>query len=189
MFLAKRVRRREYYLLQRTPGKVGKTFARSKFLSGCDVVMRFEEAICLSEEKLRRLEEQKAKLYMGGGEKAVQKQHAAGKQTARERLGQLFDAGSFIETGLFVQPRCTNFGMNPENFPAEGVVTGYGTVNGRLVYAAAQDFTVAGGSLGEAHAAKITTVQEAALKVGAPIIYINDSGGARIQEGVDALAG
>ena len=84
MFLAKRVRRREYYLLQRTPGKVGKTFARSKFLSGCDVVMRFEEAICLSEEKLRRLEEQKAKLYMGGGEKAVQKQHAAGKQTARE---------------------------------------------------------------------------------------------------------
>ena len=131
----------------------------------------------------------KARLREGGGEKAVAKQHAAGKQTARERLEKLFDEGSFVETGLFVKHRCTNFGMDKKEVPGEGVVTGYGTIDGRLTYAAAQDFTVIGGSLGEMHAAKIAAAQEAALKVGAPMICINDSGGARIQEGVDALAG
>lgn len=143
----------------------------------------------MSRAKQEALLEKKETLRQGGGEKAIRKQHDTGKQTARERLEQLFDEGSFVETGLFVQHRCTNFGMDKKEVPGEGVVTGYGTVNGRLVYAAAQDFTVIGGSLGEMHAAKIATAQEAALKVGAPMICINDSGGARIQEGVDALAG
>lgn len=143
----------------------------------------------MSKVKQDELLQRKEALRQGGGEKAIQKQHDAGKQTARERLEQLFDEGSFVETGLFVQHRCTNFGMDKKTAPGEGVVTGYGTVNGRLVYAAAQDFTVIGGSLGEMHAAKIATAQEAALKVGAPMVCINDSGGARIQEGVDALAG
>lgn len=136
-----------------------------------------------------RLVKHKAQIKMGGGERAVAKQHASGKYTARERLDKLFDPGSFQETGLFVHHRCTNFGMEDRFTPGEGVVTGYGTVNGRTVYAAAQDFTVMGGSLGEMHAAKIAMTQEAALKAGAPMICINDSGGARIQEGVDALAG
>lgn len=131
----------------------------------------------------------RARLREGGGEAAISKQHAAGKQTARERLEKLFDPGSFVETGLFVRHHCVNFGMTDKEIPAEGVVTGYGTICGRLTYAAAQDFTVMGGSLGNMHGAKIAAAQEAALKVGAPMICINDSGGARIQEGVDALAG
>ena len=143
----------------------------------------------MSKEKQEVLLKKKETLRQGGGEKAIEKQHAAGKMTARERLTQLFDEDSFVEIGLFVQHRCTNFGMEKKQAPGEGVVTGYGTVNGRLVYAAAQDFTVIGGSLGEMHAAKIAATQEAAMKVGAPMICINDSGGARIQEGVDALAG
>ena len=143
----------------------------------------------MSKEKQEALLKKKETLRMGGGEKSIEKQHAAGKMTARERLEMLFDEDSFVETGLFVQHRCTNFGMDKKTAPGEGVVTGYGTVNGRLVYAAAQDFTVIGGSLGEMHAAKIAVCQEAAMKVGAPMVCINDSGGARIQEGVDALAG
>ena len=143
----------------------------------------------MSKEKQELLLKKKETLRLGGGEKAIEKQHAAGKMTARERLTQLFDEDSFVEIGLFVQHRCTNFGMEKKQAPGEGVVTGYGTVNGRLVYAAAQDFTVIGGSLGEMHAAKIAAAQEAAMKVGAPMSCINDSGGARIQEGVDALAG
>lgn len=139
--------------------------------------------------KQAQLPELKARLRGADSQKAIDKQHANGKQTARERLTKLFDEGSFVETGLFVKHRCTNFGMDKKEVPGEGVVTGYGTIDGRLVYAAAQDFTVMGGSLGEMHAAKIATAQEAALKVGAPMICINDSGGARIQEGVDALAG
>ncbi len=139
--------------------------------------------------KLTELNELKLKLRSGGGEKAVEKQHSLGKMTARERLEKLFDAGTFVETGLFVKHRCTNFGMDKKESPAEGVVTGFGQINGRLTYAAAQDFTVIGGSLGEMHADKIVKCQEAAMKVGAPMICINDSGGARIQEGVDALSG
>lgn len=139
--------------------------------------------------KSEALKASRAQLKMGGGARAVAKQHAAGKYTARERLDKLFDEGSFQETGLFVRHRCSNFGMEKKEIPGEGVVTGYGTVNGRTVYAASQDFTVSGGSLGEMHAAKIAMTQEAALKAGAPMICINDSGGARIQEGVDALAG
>lgn len=140
-------------------------------------------------EKQKELIELKEKLRQGGGEKAIEKQHSLGKLTARERVAKLFDAESFVETNLFVKHRCTNFGMAERENAAEGVITGYGRINGRLVYATSQDFTVMGGSLGEMHAAKIALAQEAAMKSGAPIICINDSGGARIQEGVDALAG
>lgn len=143
----------------------------------------------MTQEKLEQLLEKKRALQLGGGEKAVERQHTNGKMTARERLDLLFDEGSFVETGLFVSHRCVNFGMQEKEVPADAVVTGYGTVDGRLVYVSAQDFTVIGGSLGEMHAAKIAAAQDAALKAGAPFICINDSGGARIQEGVDALDG
>ena len=133
--------------------------------------------------------DKKKALMLGGGEKAIEKQHSLGKYTARERIEKFFDEGTFTETGIFVKHRCTNFGMEKKDLAGDGVVTGYGKVNGRLVYAAAQDFTVVGGSLGEMHAMKIAEAQEAAMKVGAPMVCINDSGGARIQEGVDALAG
>jgi len=129
------------------------------------------------------------KIESGGGEKALQRQHESGKYTARERLAQLFDNGEFTEIDKFVKHRCVNFGMEKTDAPGEGVVTGYGTISGRLVYAYAQDFTVMGGSLGEMHAAKICKVLDLAIKMGAPCIGLNDSGGARIQEAVDALAG
>lgn len=143
----------------------------------------------MSNDKLNELIEKRKKIELGGGESAIAKQHESGKMTARERILKLLDSGSFIEMDAFVEHRCVNFGMENKTAPGEGVITGYGTIDGRLVYVFAQDFTVIGGSLGEMHAAKIVKAQEAALKVGAPIIGINDSGGARIQEGVDALAG
>ncbi|MGN0150231.1 MAG: acyl-CoA carboxylase subunit beta, partial [Clostridia bacterium] len=125
----------------------------------------------------------------GGGEAKIKKQHDANKLTARERINALLDAGSFVEVDAFVTHRCTEFGMDCVEAPGEGVVTGYGTVDGRLVYVYAQDFTVIGGSLGEMHAKKICKVMDMAAKMGAPIIGMNDSGGARIQEGIDALSG
>lgn len=143
----------------------------------------------MSNDKLNELIEKKKKVELGGGEKAIQKQHNSGKLTARERILKLLDPNSFVEMDAFVEHRCVNFGMEKKTAPGEGVVTGYGTIDGRLVYVTAQDFTVIGGSLGEMHAFKIAKAQEAALKIGAPIIGINDSGGARIQEGVDALSG
>ena len=141
------------------------------------------------QEKIELMKEKKAHIEMGGGEKRIAKQHEKGKMTARERIAKLFDEGSFVELDAFVKHRCTNFGQEKKDLPAEGVVTGYGTVDGRLVYAFAQDFTVEGGSLGEMHAKKIWKVQDLAMKMGAPIVGINDSGGARIQEAVDALSG
>jgi acetyl-CoA carboxylase carboxyltransferase component len=143
----------------------------------------------LLDDKQQALLDLKKALSSGGGEAAIERQHARGKMTARERIEKLLDEKSFVETGLFVKHRATNFGMDTKNAPGDGVVTGYGTIDGRLVYVSAQDFTVIGGSLGEMHADKIVRTQEAALKVGAPMISINDSGGARIQEGVDSLAG
>ena len=140
-------------------------------------------------EKVKELTELRAQARLGGGEKAIEKQHAKGKYTARERIAMLLDEGSFEEMDMFVEHRCTNFGMEKKHYPGDGVVTGCGTIDGRLVYAFAQDFTVEGGSLGEMHAAKIVKVQRLAMKMGAPIVGINDSGGARIQEAVDALAG
>jgi methylmalonyl-CoA decarboxylase alpha subunit len=141
------------------------------------------------QEKIQDLKSKQEKIKLGGGAKRIEKQHASGKYTARERIEKFFDAGTFVELDQFVSHRCVNFGMGEKELPGEGVVTGYGTVNGRLVYAFAQDFTVEGGSLGEMHAAKICKVLDLAMKMGAPVIGINDSGGARIQEAVDALAG
>lgn len=127
--------------------------------------------------------------YARGGEAKIQKQHDSGKKTARERINDLLDKNSFVEVDAFVTHRCSEFDMPKTKAPGEGVVTGYGTVDGRLVYVYAQDFTVIGGSLGEMHAKKICKVMDMAAKMGAPIIGINDSGGARIQEGLDALSG
>lgn len=126
-------------------------------------------------------------ILAAGGEKRVAKQHEAGKMTARERIAALLDEGSFVELDRFVKHRCTNFGQEKKELPGEGVTTGYGTIDGRLVYVFAQDFTVEGGSLGEMHAAKIVKVQRLSLKMGAPLVGLNDSGGARIQEAIDAL--
>lgn len=126
---------------------------------------------------------------IGGGEARIQKQHDQGKLTARERVTLLLDEGSFHEIGQFVEHRATSFGLDKTKFPGDGVVTGYGNIHGRLVYVFSQDFTVLGGSLSETHAAKICRVMDLAMKNGAPLIGLNDSGGARIQEGVVSLAG
>ncbi|MDO4581061.1 MAG: carboxyl transferase domain-containing protein [Bacillota bacterium] len=141
------------------------------------------------EAKLEKLAAKREEVMLGGGEKKIEKQHQQGKMTARERIDALLDEGSFVELDQFVIHRGTEFGMDKTGAPGEGVVTGYGTMDGRLVYIYSQDFTILGGSLGEMHAAKICKVMDMALKVGAPVIGINDSGGARIQEGVDALNG
>ncbi|RLF78765.1 methylmalonyl-CoA carboxyltransferase [Thermococci archaeon] len=141
------------------------------------------------EEKVNELHEMKERILQMGGEKGVEKQHARGKLTARERIEKLLDPGSFVEIGMFIKHRNTDFGLGEKELPADGVITGYGTIDGRLVFVYAQDFTVMGGSLGEMHAAKIKRVMELALEAGAPIIGLNDSGGARIQEGVDSLKG
>ncbi|HHY36473.1 MAG TPA: methylmalonyl-CoA carboxyltransferase [Firmicutes bacterium] len=138
---------------------------------------------------LEELARRKEIIAAGGGEKRIEKQHQAGKMTARERIAKLLDPDSFVELDAFVRHRCIDFGMEKVEAPGEGVVTGYGTINGRTVFVYAQDFTVIGGSLGEMHARKICKVMDLALKTGVPIIGINDSGGARIQEGVDALSG
>ncbi len=142
-----------------------------------------------AEEKIQELIEKRAEARLGGGEKAIEKQHARGKYTARERIAQLLDEGSFEELDMFVTHRCTNFGQDKKHYLGDGVVTGYGTIDGRLVYVFAQDFTVFGGSLSETMAQKICKVMDLAMKMGAPVIGLNDSGGARIQEGINALAG
>lgn len=140
-------------------------------------------------DKLTELQYRRNIINNGGGEAKIKKQHDSGKLTARERISALLDDGSFVEIDAFVTHRCNEFGMDCVEAPGEGVVTGYGTVDGRLVYVYAQDFTVIGGSLGEMHAKKICKVMDMAAKMGAPIIGMNDSGGARIQEGIDALSG
>ena len=141
------------------------------------------------DELMEDLKEREDKAKAGGGEKRVKSQHEKGKLTARERVNLLLDENSFVELDLLVEHRCSNFGMEKIEAPGEGVITGYGTINGRLTYVFAQDFTVIGGSLGEMHAKKISKVMDMAMKMGAPCIGINDSGGARIQEGVDSLSG
>lgn len=139
--------------------------------------------------KILELREKRLVSQAGGGEERIRRQHEAGRKTARERLEILLDPGSFRELDAFIEHRSTNFGMDKNRFPGDSVVTGWGTVDGRLVYVYSQDFTVIGGSLSEVHAQKICKVMDMAMKVGAPIIGLNDSGGARIQEGVDSLAG
>ena len=140
-------------------------------------------------DKIRELVELREKARLGGGVKAIEKQHEKGKYTARERIDMLLDKGSFEEMDMFVTHRCHNFGMEKKQALGDGVVTGYGTIDGRLVYVFAQDFTVNAGSLSETMAMKICKIMDAAMKMGAPVIGINDSGGARIQEGINALAG
>ena len=140
-------------------------------------------------EIMEQLEAMREKARMGGGQKRIDAQHSKGKLTARERIDLLLDPGSFEEWDTFVEHRCTDFGMEQEHIPGDGVVIGYGTVNGRLVFVFSQDFTVFGGSLSETHAEKICKLMDHAMKVGAPVIGLNDSGGARIQEGVASLGG
>ena len=141
------------------------------------------------EQKIKELLDKRGEARMGGGQKGIDKQHDQGKLTARERIALLLDEGSFEEFDMFVTHRCQNFDMQKKSFLGDGVVTGYGTINGRMVYVLAQDFTVFGGSLSETKALKICKVMDQAMKVGAPVIGLNDSGGARIQEGINALAG
>jgi propionyl-CoA carboxylase beta chain len=141
------------------------------------------------QEILRQLEEKRAAAMLGGGAERIESQHAKGKLTARERIDLLLDDGTFEEWDLFVEHRCSDFGMAENRIPGDGVVTGYGTVNGRLVFVFSQDFTVFGGALSEAHAEKICKIMDQAMKMGAPIVGLNDSGGARIQEGVASLGG
>ncbi|WP_448517017.1 acyl-CoA carboxylase subunit beta [Pseudothermotoga sp.] len=141
------------------------------------------------EELIRKLKELEQKVELGGGRDKIEKQHAQGKLTARERLALLLDEGSFVEIDKFVEHRATTFGLDKEELPCDGVVTGIGKINGRLVAVFSQDFTVMGGSLGEMHAKKIMKLMDLAMELGIPLIGINDSGGARIQEGVDSLYG
>jgi propionyl-CoA carboxylase beta chain len=141
------------------------------------------------QEIIQQLAEKRQAAKLGGGQKRIDKQHAKGKLTARERIELLLDEGSFEEWDLFVEHRCTDFQMAEQKIPGDGVVTGYGTINGRLVFVFSQDFTVFGGSLSETHAAKICKIMDQAMEVGAPVIGLNDSGGARIQEGVASLGG
>jgi len=138
---------------------------------------------------IQQLDSKRAAARLGGGQPRIDAQHAKGKLTARERLELLLDEGSFEEWDMFVEHRCADFGMADRRIPGDGVVTGYGMINGRLVFVFSQDFTVFGGALSEAHAEKICKVMDQAMKVGAPVIGLNDSGGARIQEGVASLGG
>src|ERR1700761_3879435 len=141
------------------------------------------------QKMLEELEKRRKAARLGGGLRRVEAQHGKGKLTARERIDVLLDPGSFEEFDMFVEHRSTDFGMESQKVPGDGVVTGHGTINGRLVYVFSQDFTVFGGALSDMHAAKICKIMDMALKVGAPVLGLNDSGGARIQEGVDSLAG
>ena len=143
----------------------------------------------IQQEKIKELVERRAQARMGGGQKRIDAQHQKGKLTARERLSLLLDEGSFEEFDMFVQHRCTNFGMEKVKYDGDGVVTGMGTIDGRLVYVYSQDFTVAGGTMSETMARKICKVADMAIRNGAPLLCLNDSGGARIQEGMGGFRG
>ena len=143
----------------------------------------------MGDDRLSDLRRRKDRIRALGGPERIQRQHDQGKLTARERLDHLLDPGSFVELDAFVTHQARQFGMERVEAPADGVVTGYGTIAGRTVYVFSQDFTVLGGSLGSSHAGKICKVMDLAMRTGAPMIGLNDSGGARIQEGVDSLGG
>jgi methylmalonyl-CoA carboxyltransferase large subunit len=143
----------------------------------------------MAEDRIGKLKDLRQRLEAGGGDAAAAKQHESGKLTARERLGKLFDPGSFQEKGLFAEHRCVDFGLAGRDLPADGVVTGAGKVGGRTVFAASQDFTVIAGTAAEVHCRKYCSIMDDALRYGAPVVLIEDSGGARIQEGVDSLNG
>ena len=140
-------------------------------------------------DKIAELKKRQEHVLLGGGEARIEKQHKAGKMTARERVAELIDPNSFAETGMFAEHRAVMFGMAGKDMPADGVVTGAGSVGGRLVHFASQDFTVAGGAAGEVHSTKVAEIMLQSLKTGSPFVFINDSGGARVQEGIDALSG
>ncbi len=140
------------------------------------------------EDKISTLRAKRAEVEQGGGKERIDKQHAAGKLSARERIDKLVDRNSFQEIGLFARHRQTYFGMAEKDMPADGVVTGCATVDGRLIHLASQDFTVAGGAAGEVHSDKVADMMRLSLKTGSPFVFINDSGGARLQEGIDSLA-
>jgi methylmalonyl-CoA carboxyltransferase large subunit len=141
------------------------------------------------DDKVAELEAKRAELELGGGQERIDRQHKSGKLSARERVDRLVDKGSFEEIGLFSRHRATYFGMADKELPADGVVTGCATIDGRLVHLASQDFTVAGGAAGETHCKKVADMMAMSLKTGSPFVFINDSGGARVQEGIDSLAG
>src|SRR5512138_189622 len=141
------------------------------------------------DERLKELEKRRAALAQGGGPERLEKHHKAGKLGARERVAALVDPDSFQESGLFARHRATVFGMADKEFPADGAITGCAAVGGRLVHLASQDFTVGGGAAGEVHSTKIADTMDMSLKTGSPFIFINDSGGARVQEGIDSLSG
>ncbi|MDR3702735.1 MAG: acyl-CoA carboxylase subunit beta [Candidatus Sulfopaludibacter sp.] len=146
-------------------------------------------AIHTMQERIADLRKRTSDAMLGGGEDRLEKQHKGGKLTARERVDALVDANSFEETGMFAEHRATLFGMAGKNFPADGVVTGAASIGGRLVHLASQDFTVSGGSAGEVHSIKVAEIMQQSLKTGSPFVFINDSGGARVQEGIDSLSG
>ncbi len=152
-------------------------------------IAQTEQKILSKEEKLELLKKKNQEALLGGGERRIESQHKKGKLTARERIALLVDEGTFEEIGKFVTHRSTDFGLDKEQYLGDGVVTGYGQVNGRLTYVYSQDFTVFGGSLSETHAEKICKIMDMAMKNGAPVVGLNDSGGARIQEGVVSLGG
>ena len=141
------------------------------------------------DEKIAELVARRVELELGGGQDRIDRQHASGKLSARERVERLVDKGSFEEIGLFCRHRATYFGMADKELPADGVVTGCATIDGRLIHLASQDFTVAGGAAGETHSKKVADMMAMSLKTGSPFVFINDSGGARVQEGIDSLAG
>src|SRR5215471_4564860 len=141
------------------------------------------------EERIQELRGKKDRLRQGGGAERIEKQHQGGKLTARERIDRLVDQDTFQEIGLFAKHRATEFGMAGKELPADGVVTGAGYVDGRLIHLASQDFTVGGGAAGEVHSDKVAEAMRLSLKTGSPFVFINDSGGARVQEGIDSLAG
>ena len=141
------------------------------------------------DEKIAALVAERTRLQQGGGDERIEKQHAAGKMTARERIEGLVDPESFQEIGLFARHRATALGMAETELPADGVVTGCGRIDGKVVHLASQDFTVAGGAAGEVHSLKVAEMLGLSLKTGSPFVFINDSGGARVQEGIDSLTG
>src|SRR5689334_22094663 len=141
------------------------------------------------QERIAELRKRRDEAKLGGGADKLEKQRAAGKLTARERIDALVDADSFEESGMFAQHRATAFGMADKDLPADGVITGAASIQGRLVHLASQDFTVAGGSAGELHSTKVAESMMQSLKTGSPFVFVNDSGGARVQEGIDSLSG
>ena len=151
--------------------------------------MEIETHLTTTAEKLQDLEKRNEMALIGGGEERIKKHRHGTRLTARERLDVLLDPGSFVEVDRFVTHRCSNFGMDEQQIPGDGVITGYGRVNGKIVYVYSQDFTVFGGSMSRTQANKIMKIMDLAVKNGSPVIGLNDSGGARIHEGVEALGG